>query len=87
MKKALSFALVLLLVTGLFAGGGKEETSSSSTGPVIKSNLVIGVAQEINEQNPMMQNDQINNNCFALTHERIIFVDGNNGYEIKPDIS
>ena len=54
MKKALSFALVLLLVTGLFAGGGKEETSSSSTGPVIKSNLVIGVAQEINEQNPMM---------------------------------
>ena len=87
MKKALSFALVLLLVTGLFAGGGKEETSSSSTGPVIKSNLVIGVAQEINEQNPMMQNDQINNNCFALTHERIIFVDGNNGYEIKPEIA
>src|SRR5574344_239551 len=35
----------------------------------------------------MMQNDQINNNCFALTHERIIFVDGNNGYEIKPEIA
>lgn len=53
----------------------------------IKENLVIGVAQEINEQNPMMQNDQINNNCFALSHERLIFVNSNNGYELEPEIA
>ncbi|HRR40431.1 MAG TPA: ABC transporter substrate-binding protein, partial [Syntrophales bacterium] len=28
-----------------------------------------------------------NNNCFALSHERLIFVDANNGYEIEPEIA
>ena len=53
----------------------------------IKDDLVIGVAQEINELNPMMQNDQINNNCFALTHERLVFLDNGHGYEIYPEVA
>ena len=48
---------------------------------------VIGVAQEINELNPMMQNDQINNNCFALSHERLVFLDQLHGYEVLPEIA
>ena len=43
MKKALSFALVLLLVTGLFAGGGKEETSSSINKSLINELFNIDV--------------------------------------------
>jgi len=92
MKKALSVLLVLCFLTSFaFATGSKESTTAAPTAvapaTTIKDNLVIGVAQEINEQNPMMQNDQINNNCFALSHERVIFVDANKGYEIQPEIA
>lgn len=87
MKKSLIVVLMALLVlSGIYAGGEKEAPAASSE-PTIKKDLVIGVAQEINEQNPMMQNDQINNNCFALTHERILLVDGNDGYSIHPEIA
>ena len=62
MKKVLLAVLAVIMVTVFgFSGVLAEGT--------IKNDLVIGVAQEINELNPMMQNDQINNNCFALTHD------------------
>jgi len=91
MKKTLALMLIAMMaLTCVFANGGKEASSSTTTassGPKIKDTLVIGVAQEINTQNPMMQNDQINNNCFALSHERLIWTDGNNGYEVKPELA
>lgn len=88
MKKILvCLSVALLAASMLFAGGEKETTTTASTGPRIKDTLVIGVAQEINSQHPMMQNDQINNNCFALTHERLIDNDPNNGYAIGAEIA
>ena len=80
MKKVLLAVLAVIMVTVFgFSGVLAEGT--------IKNDLVIGVAQEINELNPMMQNDQINNNCFALTHERLVFLDNAHGYEIYPEIA
>jgi len=92
-KKLLIMLCVLALSASmLFAMGGSEAkspaASSSSSGEKgIKDTLVIGVAQEINSQNPMMQNDQINNNCFALTHERLIEVIPEEGYKVAPEIA
>ncbi len=80
MKKVfLTVLAVIMAMTFGFSGVLAEGT--------IKEDLVIGVAQEINELNPMMQNDQINNNCFALTHERLVFLDQLHGYEVLPEIA
>lgn len=98
MRKSLALVLgALLAASTVFATGSREAQPASSTlqspstttatAGKIKDNLVVGVAQEINEQNPMMQNDQINNNCFALSHERLVFVDANNHYEVEPEIA
>ncbi|MDD4011277.1 MAG: ABC transporter substrate-binding protein [Sphaerochaetaceae bacterium] len=87
MRKAMTLLIVIILAcTTVWAGATKEEGVAATTGTP-KDTLVIGVAQEINEQNPMMQNDQINNNCFVLTHERLIFVDSNNGYLLSPELA
>ena len=91
MKKTLALMLIALIaLTSVFANGGSEAstaTTETSSEPKIKDTLVIGVAQEINSQIPMMQNDQINNNCFALSHERLIYADGNNSYAIVPELA
>ena len=86
MKKVL-FVLFALLFTCsvVFAGGSNVAATTQKSG--IKDTLVIGVAQQINELNPMMQNDQINNNCFALTHEVVLTVDANNGYAVMPELA
>ena len=80
MKKVL-LAVLAVIMAAVFGFSGVLAEGT------IKNDLVIGVAQEINELNPMMQNDQINNNCFALTHERLVFLDNAHGYEIYPEIA
>lgn len=80
MKKVLLAVLAVILAAVFgFSGVLAEGT--------IKDTLVIGVAQEINEQNPMMQNDQINNNCFALSHELLVTSFNKFEYEVKPEIA
>ena len=78
MKKVLLAVLAVIMVAALGFSGVLAE---------VKEDLVIGVAQEINELNPMMQNDQINNNCFALSHERLMYADAREGYKIYPEIA
>ena len=80
MKKVFLAVLAVIMVAALGFSGVLAEGK-------IKEDLVIGVAQEINELNPMMQNDQINNNCFALSHERLVFLDQLHGYEVLPEIA
>ena len=64
MKKLLALLLAVVMVLGLAACGNKE---SSNT-------LTIGTAQDINNLNPQMQNDQINNNCITLTHQNLVYL-------------
>ena len=78
MKKVLLAVVAVIMVAALGFSGVLAE---------VKEDLVIGVAQEINELNPMMQNDQINNNCFALSHERLMYADAREGYKIYPEIA
>ncbi len=78
MKKVL-LALLAVIMAATFGFSGVLAD--------VKEDLVIGVAQEINELNPMMQNDQINNNCFALTHERLVGLDNGRGYAVYPEIA
>lgn len=80
MKKVFLAVLAVIMVAAFGFSGVLAEGK-------IKEDLVIGVAQEINELNPMMQNDQINNNCFALSHERLVFLDQLHGYEVLPEIA
>ena len=88
MKKIPMCIFTALFACGLiFAGGSGENKIGTESGSKVKDSLVIGVAQEINSQQPMMQNDQINNNCFALTHERLISANPNKGYELTPEIA
>ena len=64
MKKLFALLLVVVMVFSLVACGSKEESNT----------LTIGIAQDINNLNPQMQNDQINNNCITLTHQVLIYL-------------
>ena len=86
MKKFLALLLCLTMVFTLAACGDGNQTpaGSGSAAPVsgeegsipgVKKDLIIGTAQDINQLNPLLQNDQINNNCFALTHQRLVSLD------------
>ena len=90
MKKILALLLVVVMVLGLVACGSKNETPSTgetggnTSGDVatgteggtgaIQDTLTIGIASDINGLNPQRQNDQINNNCLALTHQPLVFL-------------
>lgn len=85
MKKILALLLCLVMILGLVACGTKTETpaagdtqtgdggQTAGTGGV-KKTLTIGIASDINSLNPQKQNDQINNNCLALTHQPLVFL-------------
>ena len=86
MKKFLALLLCLTMVFTLAACGGGNQTpaGSGSAAPVsgeegsipgVKKDLIVGTAQDINQLNPLLQNDQINNNCFVLTHQRLVSLD------------
>ena len=94
MKKFLALLLSVVMLLSLAAcgssnnGGGSNSSggdssnsdASSGTGE-IQSKLTIGIASDINELDPQAQNDQINNNCIALTHQTLVFLaNENNDY-------
>ena len=64
MKKLIALLLVCVMVLGLAACGGKEDSNT----------LTIGTAQDINNLNPQMQNDQINNNAITLSHQALVYL-------------
>ena len=64
MKKLLALLLAVVMVLGLAACGGGEGSNT----------LTIGTAQDINNLNPQMQNDQINNNAITLSHQGLIYL-------------
>lgn len=87
MKRILAMLLALVMVFALVACGGGNNTSSNGGGttsggskgeegsiPGVQKTLTIGIASDINELDPQQQNDQINNNCFALTHQTLVFL-------------
>ena len=84
MKRILAMLLTLVMVFALVAcssgnNGGTNNGGSSNNGgstggeegstPGVQGTLTIGIASDINELDPQQQNDQINNNCIALTHQ------------------
>ena len=79
MKKLIAMLLAaLMLLTLVACGGGGEEAKDpaaegEATGGVQKT-LTIGTAQDINNLNPQMQNDQINNNAITLSHQCLIYL-------------
>lgn len=56
-------------------GGQTQVKGEEGSVPGVKKDLIIGIAQDINELNPQLQNDQINNNCIALSHQRLVRLD------------
>ncbi len=64
MKKLFAMLLVVVMVFSLAACGSSDESNT----------LTIGTAQDINNLNPQMQNDQINNNCITLTHQNLVYL-------------
>ncbi len=88
MKRILAMLLALVMVFALVAcGSGNNSDGGSSSGsgsgtakgeegsiPGVQKTLTIGIASDINELDPQQQNDQINNNCFALTHQTLVFL-------------
>lgn len=94
MKKFLALLLSVVMLLSLAAcgssnnggdsnsSGGDSSNSDASSGTgEIQSKLTIGIASDINELDPQAQNDQINNNCIALTHQTLVFLaNENNDY-------
>jgi peptide/nickel transport system substrate-binding protein len=74
MKKMIALLLVAVMFLGLAAcSKGTGSTSAAGSGSSnIQDTLTIGTAQDINSLDLQSQNDQINNNCLALTHESLI---------------
>lgn len=85
MKKILAFVLSFIMVLSLAAcgGGGGGSTGGGGGGGTapkgeegsvagVKKDLIIGIASDINQLNPQLQNDQINNNCITLSHECLV---------------
>lgn len=63
MRKLTAMLLALLLALSLMSFASAE----------IQETLTIGTAQDVNNLVPYMQNDQINNNVIALTHQQLVF--------------
>ena len=76
MKKLIALLLVLVMFASLAACSKTSSTSSAAGSAAasgkIQDTLTIGTAQDINSLDLQTQNDQINNNCLALTHECLI---------------
>ena len=64
MKKLFALLLAAVMVLGLVACGSKDDANT----------LIIGTAQDINNLNPQMQSDQINNNAITLSHQGLIYL-------------
>lgn len=53
--------------------------------------MIVGTAADINQLNPMLQNDQANNNCLVMTHQRLVSLDNETnektsaGYQLGVD--
>ncbi len=82
MKKFLAVLLSLIMVLSLGACSSDSDESSSG----IQSTLTIGIASDITELDPQNQNDQINNNCIALTHQTLVFL-ANEDNEYLPSLA
>ena len=66
--------------SGSNTGDSTDTGDTAGTGE-IQPTLTIGIASDINELDPQAQNDQINNNCLALTHQTLVFLaNENNDY-------
>ena len=86
MKRSLALLLALVMMFALVACGGGNSSNTGNSGntgnaggeegsiPGVQKTLTIGIASDINELDPQQQNDQINNNCFALTHQTLVFL-------------
>ena len=89
MKRILAMLLALVMVFALVAcsggnnsggnnsggsGGGSTTKGEEGSIPGVQKTLTIGIASDINELDPQQQNDQINNNCIALTHQPLVFL-------------
>ena len=94
-KRILALLLSLAMAFSLAACGGDTESSGGDTGtvsgeegstPGVKRDLIVGTAADINQLNPMLQNDQANNNCLVLTHQRLISLD-NETNEKNPSLA
>ena len=67
MKKLLAMILIVAVLVSAAAIGFAEAPSAKDT-------LISGTAQDINSLNPQMQNDQINNNALALSHQSLLML-------------
>lgn len=83
MKRMFALLLALVMTLSLAACGSDPapapapeggETPIEATPTGVKPTLTIGIASDINNLNPQQQNDQINNNCLALTHQTLVFL-------------
>ena len=70
MKKLLAMLMAVIMLLGAV-------TVATAEAPAAKETLIIGTAQDINSLNPQMQNDQINNNVIALTHQSLLMLANN----------
>ena len=61
--------------TGNAGNNGTSQTGEEGSIPGVKKDLIIGIASDINQLNVQMQNDQINNNCISLSHQRLVRLD------------
>ncbi|MBQ8973730.1 MAG: ABC transporter substrate-binding protein [Clostridia bacterium] len=68
MKKL--FALLLAVAMLMSAAVSFAEVDPAN----VQETLVIGTAQDVNNMEPYMQNDQINNNVICLTHQSLIML-------------
>lgn len=66
--KRLSIACVAIVVSMIVS------SVACAAAPAAKETLIIGTAQDINMLDPQMQNDQINNNVLALTHQSLLML-------------
>ena len=90
MKRSLALLLALVMMFALVACGGGNSSNTGNSGntgnaggeegsiPGVQKTLTIGIASDINELDPQQQNDQINNNCLALTHQTLAFLTNEN---------
>lgn len=75
MKKLIALLLAAMMLLTLVACGGGDNAADNGDGTgEIQKTLTIGTAQDINNLNPQMQNDQINNNAITLSHQCLIYL-------------
>lgn len=88
MKKWIALLLAAVMLLGLVACAGNNGakpgegttsvgetgTEGAGEGTNYQRTLTIGIAQDITDLNLQMQNDQINNNCIALSHQTLVLL-------------